>query len=299
MNSNSGEMIEHIVAIGDETFLFVTGPDGIPNPTPENVDAVYNFIHDGYNYGLARLSSKKIDVRKSVSLEGYVAQQARRGHDVEGLLAKLLATSADESIFLNEASVTSALVQVLKKFVPTLGRSILYQVADCETSVLVHSRDVDFEKAQCVWLADEKSAVRAQFSVQGRFIAREQPRLRLTVIDLDPTFHPTTLIHLAEGRLSVVPINAITTVSVKDFFQQQIREAPDVVHLLYQASKFMRPALSELFGREQIPSAIADPSWGFHFRVDSAFCLANGYFISGWISDPEDRLVEVALLAGC
>ena len=39
-------MIEHIVAIGDETFLFVTGPDGIPNPTPENVDAVYNFIQD-------------------------------------------------------------------------------------------------------------------------------------------------------------------------------------------------------------------------------------------------------------
>jgi GT2 family glycosyltransferase len=296
VNNNLPDLSESVIAIGDRTFLVAnqhhdteasSSGDGSENVAVELEGGTYFLLH---------AEPESFADASVISLADYLKSQRVPRTDQEALLVQIFGSKDGIPVVDRDPSAIGTLFEITSHWQAAAGLTVLHQIAGAETSILVHSRDLELPDASSVYVGNASSLKQVRVDQHGRLLARPHPKLRLTSFELDPAFKPDKILVLNDGQMDLLPVKSVLSASPEEAFHRYSGEAPDVLQMFYQCCRPMRAKFSQLFAGEALPTAISDPGWGFRLRIDTAFQLPNGYFLSGWYVDPEERLVELLLL---
>ena len=296
MNNSQPDLSESIIAIGSRTFLVAKQPRDAKAPSSEEGSENLAVKLGGSDYFLLQAEPERFADASVISLPDYLKSGSLSGTDRDALLVQVFGSKRGTSLVDQDPSTIETLFEIASSREADAGLTVLHQIAGAETSVLIHSRELELPDAWGVYVGNASSLQLVRVNQHGRFLARPQAKLRLTSLELDPAFKPDKILVLNDGKLDLLPVKSVVSASPEEAFRRYSGEAPDVLQMFYQCCRPMRAKFSDLFAREALPTTISDPGWGFHLRIDTAFQLPNGYFVSGWYVDPEERLVELLLL---
>ena len=293
MSNNPAGAAKTAIAVGDKTVMFVGPLEGTTNRLVTGASDRYAFSHAAEDYVLLHVDTESQSDLNITPLSRFL-EQARFSPADRG--AFLLQIFGATQIIAQDATTVDTLFNLVPNLEAQPGLAILHRISGVETSVLVHSRDLETSGKSVVFLGNSSSLERVFVTQHARFVVQRQPKLRLTVVELSPGIVPDRILVIAENGVSLLRVETAASSSLEAFFHRYSAELPDALQLLYQSCRPLRAKFSELFARQKLPSAMSDPAWSFHLRIDSAFQLANGYFLAGWYADPEDRLAEFVVL---
>jgi GT2 family glycosyltransferase len=296
VNNNVVGPLESVIAVGKRTFLLAELPRDAKAPSFEEGSDNLVVMLEGRAYFLVHAEPQRFADAGVVSLPDYLKSRSLSRTDLDGILAQVFGSNAGGLLVDQDPSTIETLFDVASHREADAGLTVLYQIAGAETSVLIHSRELELSDARGVYVGNASSLQRVRVDQHGRLLARPHAKLRLASFELDAAFKPDKILVLNDGKMDLLPVKSVVSASAEEAFRQHSGGAPDVLQMFYQCCRPMRAKFSELFAREALPTMISDPGWGFHLRIDTAFQLPNGYFVSGWYVDPEERLVELLLL---
>ena len=295
--SNNPEMpFDHAFEIVDKPFFFVMDSEGAHVQLAEMVAYNHHATIGAEDYVLLHFNREQAAPEDVVPLTEYLASERVPEADRAALLAWIFGSPTAAQTLARDRTILDTLFEIVSGIDADDGLAMLYRIDGVETAILLHARDINLDRASGVYLGNSSSLQLAHVERSGRLLVRTQAKLRVTAIEADSTFAADRLLVLTNEGLSLLPIQSIVSASVEEFFRRSSREVPDAAQMLYQCCRPLRKRLSELYLLEALPSAISDPKWAFHLRVEDAYQLSNGYFLSGWYADPEERLIEFLLL---
>ena len=296
MNNSPEKPFDHAIAVGEKTFLFLK----------DSVDTYVQFATAATDkqeatiaaedYVLLHLSHEQAPPEEAMPLAEYLASERLSEADRDALLVWIFGSAAAAPAIARDQTIVRTLLEVASDIDVGDGVAVLYRVTGVDTAILLHSRDVKLDGASALYLGNSSSLETVHVQLSGRLLVQAQAKLRLTAIEADPAFTADKLLVVTNEGLSWLAIQSIVSASAEEFFRRSAKELPDAAQMFYECCRPLRRKLSELYMREALPSAISDPSWAFHLRIDSAYQLPNGYFLSGWYADPEERLIELLVL---
>lgn len=296
MNNSQPDVPLNVIAVGNRTFLVAEQPrDGKALSAKQASDNLAVELK-GRAYVLLHAEPERFADASVISLLDYLKLGCLSGTDLDALLVQVFGSKEATSLVDQDPSTLETFFDIVSNRAVDAGLADLHQIAGAENSVLVHSRDLELADACGIYVANASSLKAVRVNQHGRFLARPHAKLRLTSLELDAGFKPDKILVLNDGKLKLLPVKSIVSGSPEEAFRRYRGEALDVLQMFYQCCRAMRAKLWDLFARDAWPTAISDPGWGFHLRIDTAFQLPNGYFVSGWYVDPEERLVDLLLL---
>lgn len=297
MSSNSSELSRRVFSVGDASFLFV-------KPYPADFDELASASSAKHVFRVATEEFSLLKVERSAlpamaalpSLLDFLKSEGFSESDRNALLFEVFASEDGKPVVDGDQRALTALLDIVAAFKLAHGRAVLHCIRGFDEAVLVYPRGIELSPDAAIIARNS-----AQFSYSGviqsgRFLVQKKPLLRLAGLELAPGFNGNNVVIVGPYGVFSLALNRVDYSSVDDFYGRNAKSDADILQMFLQCSKPARHRISALMTQGGQRSVLSEAEWSLHFKLDGVHQLTNGYFVSGWFTDPEDRIVDVLIV---
>lgn len=296
MSSETGDFSGRAIAVGETCCLYLA-------PYPDDFDALQRAASARHAFQspvgeLALLDfGRSRPVIATASLADFVINGPLPAEARPVMISELFGSAIGKSTLQHDQSALAELFELVEKLALGRGKAILHRVRGFSESVLVYPRAADLAEKDTVFGPSSGRISPATATRTGRFLARQGAGLRLATLEGDHALDSGTLVVMSAGGVCALQLEVILHSTADDLHAATARADVDVLQMFVQNSRDMRPLLLERMAAVDRPrTSLSDPAWGLHLELDGFHRLANGYFVSGWFTDPEDRLLDAVIV---
>jgi GT2 family glycosyltransferase len=294
VSSEPNDLAGRVIAVGETCRLFLA-------PYPDDFDALERDatakqVFAGPAGGSCLLDFGRPVSTTAISLVDFVARGALPAEARVQMLTDLFGSRIGRTALQNDPAALAALFEIGGQLAAGRGKAILHKVQDIPESVLILPRATGLTDGDIVVGLCSGTPASAVVIGTGRCLLQPAAGVRLAVLEGDRAFDDGLLMVVTAQGLSKLQLGTIAYLSADELHRRAGRADADIVQILLQNSRTLRPKLLERAAGEQKSTALSDPAWGVHFELDAFHRLANGYFVSGWFSDPEERIVDAVIV---
>lgn len=295
MSSETPDIAGRAIAVGETCCLFLA-------PYPDSFDALQRAASARHSFQSPVGEAALLDFGGSrpalatVSLADYVMRGPLPAQARAELLSDLFGSKIGKSTLQHDQAALAALFEIAGQVAPARGRATQQRVWGLSESVLVYPRGAELAEGDLVFGTSSGRLCPAIVGRVGRFFVQPAAGMRLALLESDDTLETGPLVVVSSRGVSMLQLETIEHATADELHARNAKANIDVLQMFLQNSRAIRPLLLERMAADQARFVLSEPTWAVHFELDGLHRLPNGYFISGWFTDPEDRLVDAVII---
>lgn len=296
MNSDSASARGRVVSVGDNSYLYSRPYPGDFDALVEASSAKHEFQIAGIEFSLLKIEQSAAKAIVAFSFSEYLETVDVLDRGPSTLLFEIFATENGKSIVDGDQRAIATLFDIAGAFKLAGGSAALHRVRGFEEAVLVHPRAISLPAEAVIVCNNAAQSRSAKVLQNGRFLVHNRQKLRLAALELTADFEGNSAVMVTPNGVFPLALTYIDYASIDDFHARNTKNDPDILQMFYQTCRPARHRLSTLITQDSPRAILSEPDWSLYFKLDGIHQLSNGYFISGWFTDPEERILDAIIL---